>query len=322
MIDVVAIGELLIDFSEECKNKDNYSVLSGHPGGAPANFLAPISKFGLKTSLISNVGNDSFGKELVNTLKENKIGVKNISFDNGAFTTLAFVTLDKKGDRSFSFSRKPGADTRIKYSNVNLKEIDECRVFHFGTLSLTDNPSRETTYKLVNYAKKKGKLISFDPNLREPLWSSLKEAKKQMLYGLRNSNIVKISDNEIKFLFNIAPKKSIDYMLKKFPNIELLYVTCGENGCYFSTKRFKSFVPSLKGIKVVDTTGAGDIFGGSAMYKFLSLKKDIESLEIDDLFDIVKFASTSAGLSTTKSGGLKTVPSYNEIIRIYRRLEK
>lgn len=315
MIDVVAIGELLIDFNEESKNKDNYSVLSGHPGGAPANFLAPITKFGLKTSLISNVGDDAFGKQLVNTLKENKIGTKNITLDKDAFTTLAFVTLNDEGDRSFSFSRKPGADTRIKYSNVNLKEIDTCKVFHFGTLSLTDNPSRDTTYKLVRYAKSKKKLISFDPNLREALWSNLKDAKKQMLYGLANANIVKISDNEVKFLFKLSPKKSISYILKKYPNIKLLYVTCGANGCYYATRRFVGYVPSIKGIKVIDTTGAGDIFGGSAMYKYLSLKKDINKLTENDLINIVRFASTSAGLSTTKNGGLKSVPSYKEIMK-------
>lgn len=322
MIDVLAIGELLIDFSEEGKNKDNYSILSGHPGGAPANFLAPLSKFGLKTSLISNVGDDAFGRELVKTLKDLNIGTSNISFDKDAFTTLAFVTLDDKGDRSFSFSRKPGADTRIRYSNINIKEIDNCKVFHFGTLSLTSNPSKQTTYKLVSYAKRKGKIISFDPNLREALWSNLKNAKEQIIYGLKNADIVKISDNEVKFLFNKNPKESIDYLLKKYPNIKLLYVTCGAKWCYFSTRKYKGFVPSLKGISVIDTTGAGDIFGGSAMYKFLSLKKDIDKLQENDLYEIVTFATVSAGLSTTKNGGIKSVPAYKDVMKIYKRMEK
>ena len=314
MMDVVAIGELLIDFIEEGKNKDNYSILSGHPGGAPANFLTPITKFGLKTSLISNVGDDAFGRELVKTLKDFNIGTNNITFDKDAFTTLAFVTLNEKGDRSFSFSRKPGADTRIKYSNVKLKEIDNCKVFHFGTLSLTDNPSKQSIYKLVSYAKRKGKLISFDPNLRESLWSNLKEAKEQMVYGLKNADIVKISDNEVKFLFKKEPKDSINYLLKKFTNIKLLYVTCGAKGCYLSSRKYNGFVPSLKGIKTIDTTGAGDIFGGSAMFKLLSLKKEIEDLTENDLYDIVKFATASAGLSTTKNGCIKSVPSYEEVI--------
>ena len=312
MIDVVAIGELLIDFNEERK-VDGYSDLLAHPGGAPANFLAPIAKYGLKTSLISNVGDDAFGKQLVKTLKENKIGTNNITYDKNAFTTLAFVTLDEKGDRSFSFSRKPGADTRIQYKNINLKEIDNCKVFHFGTLSLTDNPSKETTYKLIKYAKSKKKIISFDPNLRENLWNNLSDAKKQMLYGLRNAYIVKISDYEVKFLFKIKPEKAVDYILNKFHNIKLIYVTCGNKGCYYGTRNIKGYLPSMKGIKVVDTTGAGDIFGGSAMFKFLKLNKDINLLTEKDLYKIVKFATISAGLSTTKYGGLKSVTPYKNI---------
>lgn len=313
MADVVAIGEVLIDFVQERINEDGYPVISAHPGGAPANFLAPISKFGLKTSMISKVGNDAFGKQLVKTLKENKISVNNIKLDGNYFTTLAFVTLDEKGDRSFSFSRKPGADTKINYYDVDLKDIDKCKVFHFGTLSLTHNPSKQTTYKLIDYAKRKGKLISFDPNLREALWDDLNNAKKQMLYGLKKSDIVKISDNEVKFLFNINPSEALDFLLKKYPNIKLLYVTCGAEGCYYATRNVKGFVPSLKKIKVVDTTGAGDIFGGSAMYKLLSMKKKIEKLNEKDLFEIVQFATTSAGLSTTKHGGLKSVAEYKDI---------
>ena len=315
MTDVVAIGEVLIDFVQEGINEDGYPTISAHPGGAPANFLAPISKFGLKTSMISKVGNDAFGKQLVKTLKENKIGVKNIKLDDNCFTTLAFVTLDEKGDRSFSFSRKPGADTRIDYSDIDLKDIDKCKVFHFGTLSLTHNPSKQTTYKLIDYAKSKGKLISFDPNLREALWDDLNNAKKQMLYGLKKSDIVKISDNEVKFLFGINPSESLDFLLKKYPNIKLLYVTCGANGCYYATKNVRGFVPSLKKIKVIDTTGAGDIFGGSAMYKLLSMKKRIDKLNEKDLLEIVQFATVSAGLSTTKHGGLKSVTEYKNIIK-------
>lgn len=313
MIDVIAIGEVLIDFVQEKTNDDGYPVISGHPGGAPANFLAPISKFGLKTSMISKVGNDAFGKQLVQTLKENNIGTKNIKLDDDCFTTLAFVTLNDKGDRSFSFARKPGADTRIELKDIDLKQIDSSKVFHFGTLSLTNNPSKKTTYDLVKYAKKKGKLISFDPNLRKPLWDNLEDAKKQMIYGLKNADIVKISDNEVEFLFKKKANKAVDYLLTEYPNIKLLYVTCGENGCYYATKSVSGYVPSMKNIKVKDTTGAGDIFGGSAMYKLLTKKKKIEKLTNEDLLDIVKFATVSAGLSTTKYGGLISVPSLKDI---------
>ena len=313
MIDVVAIGEVLIDFVEEKANEDGYPVLSGHPGGAPVNFLSPISKFGLKTAMISKVGQDAFGRKLIETIKENNIDTKNIILDKDSFTTLAFVTLDKNGDRSFSFARKPGADTRIKFEEIDLKTIDKCKVLHFGTLSLCKNPSKATTIKLVKYAKEKDKLISFDPNLREALWDDLKDARKQMIYGLKQADIVKISDNEVQFLFNVNSKDGIELITKKFPNIKLLYITCGSDGVYYKANNIVGYCPSLKGIKVKDTTGAGDIFGGSALYKLLALKKNINKLTEKDLKEIVEFATASAGLSTTKFGGLKSVFELNDI---------
>jgi len=314
MIDVVAIGEVLIDFAQTNVNEEGYPSLSANPGGAPANFLTPISKFGLKTTMIGKVGNDTFGKLLINTLKKNGINTKCVIKDDDNFTTLAFVTLDDKGNRSFAFSRKPGADTQIKYDEVDLSLIDNCKVFHFGTLSLTNNPAKSTTKKLVSYAKSKKKLISFDPNLRKPLWDDLNEAKKEMLYGLSKADIVKISDEEVKFLFNIKIKDATKFLLDKYKNIKLLYVTCGAEGSYYATRKYQGFVKALSNIKVIDTTGAGDIFGGSAMYKLLKAKKNIHELTNDDLLDIVSFATASAGLSTTKLGGISSVPDIKDVI--------
>ena len=311
MIDVVALGEVLIDFNQEKINSNGYPTLNANPGGAPANFLTPISKYGLKTAMLAKVGNDSFGKMLIKTLKDVGINTKGIIKDDKCFTTLAFVTIDESGDRSFSFARKPGADTMLRFEEVDLSLIDKAKVFHFGTLSLTNNPSRATTKKLVAYAKKKHKLISFDPNLRKPLWNDLKDAKVAIEYGLKNADIVKISDDEVKFLYNIKTDKAIAYLLKKYPNIKLLYVTCGKDGVYYATKKYSGHIPSLQGIKIVDTTGAGDIFGGSAMYKLLIKKKDINNLSQNDLIDIVSFASKVAGLSTTKHGGISSVPDFN-----------
>lgn len=306
-MDVVSLGEVLIDFAQVSANKDGYPTLAANPGGAPANFLAPIAKYGLKTAMIGKVGKDTFGKLLINTLKANKINTKAVVIDDKVFTTLAFVTIDKKGDRNFAFARKPGADTRLKYEEVDLSIIDKCKVFHFGTLSLTDNPSKVTTKKLVGYAKKTNKLISFDPNLRKPLWSNLKDAKKAMLYGLKQADIVKISDEEVEFLFGIKVKDATNFLLERFANIKLLYVTCGSKGSYYATRKCSGFIEAMKKIKVVDTTGAGDIFGGSAMYKLLKSKKKIANLTNDDLVEIVKFATVSAGLSTTKYGGISSV---------------
>jgi len=312
-MDVVSLGEVLIDFAEVSSNKDGYPTLAANPGGAPANFLSPIAKYGLKAAMIGKVGNDTFGKLLINTLKKNGINTKGVVVDNNVFTTLAFVTIDKKGDRSFAFARKPGADTQLDFSEIDLSLIDKCKVFHFGTLSLTNNPSKVATKKLVDYAKKNNKLVSFDPNLRKPLWSNLEDAKAAMLYGLKKADIVKISDEEVEFLFGIKDKDASKYLLNKFKNIKLLYVTCGSKGSYYSTKNISGFVEAMKNIKVVDTTGAGDIFGGSAMYKLLTKKKKIENLTNNDLIEIVKFATISAGLSTTKLGGISSVVDIKEI---------
>ena len=184
MLDVTALGELLIDFTCIGADKDGYPTMEAHPGGAPANFLAALSRFGAKTALLGKVGNDTFGKLLVGTLEKAGIGTRGIVMAEDVFTTLAFVTLDRTGNREFAFSRKPGADTRITFEELDLSLIDEAKVFHFGTLSLTDEPARETTYRAVAYAKSRGKLITYDPNLRKPLWRDLQEAKKQLLWGL------------------------------------------------------------------------------------------------------------------------------------------
>lgn len=312
-MDVIAFGEVLVDLAQKEINESGYPTLVANPGGAPANFLATISKFGLRTSMIAKVGNDAFGKALINTLKENKINTKNIIVDDNFFTTLAFVTFNDKGDRSFSFARKPGADTQISFNEIDLSLIDKTKVFHFGTLSLTNEPAKTSTKKLVKYAKEKGKIISFDPNLRKPLWNNLEDARSAMNYGLKNADIVKISDDEAKFLLNVKTKEATKTILKKYPNIKLLYVTCGAKGTYFATKNCNGFVKALDGLKVIDTTGAGDIFGGSAMYKLLLKRKEINNLSKEDLLDIVEFATTSAGLSTTKLGGISSIASKEEI---------
>ena len=183
MTDVVALGELLIDFTTKTADADGYPTMVAHPGGAPANFLAALTKFGAKTALMGKVGNDTFGKLLLGTLEKAGISTQGMVMDNTVFTTLAFVTLDASGDREFSFARKPGADTQIQFEELDLSLIDGCKVFHFGTLSLTGEPARTATYQAVAYAKKQGKLITYDPNLRKPLWGSLEEAKKQIEDG-------------------------------------------------------------------------------------------------------------------------------------------
>lgn len=314
MIEVVALGELLIDFTCVSKDADGYPTMAAHPGGAPANFLATLAKFGARTALLGKVGNDAFGRLLVQTLKNADIETKGIVISDDVFTTLAFVTLDETGDREFSFARKPGADTCIAFDELDLGLIDQAKVFHFGTLSLTNEPARTATQKAVAYAKAKGKLVTYDPNLRKPLWKSMDEAKDQILWGLSQADVVKISDEEVEFLFGLDVREGAQHILDHF-GVKLVFVTCGADGCFFQNGLTKGHVPSLSGIHVTDTTGAGDIFGSSAVWKVLQYGKAPEMLTKEELYDIVSFACTAAGLSTTKSGGISSVPELNEVLR-------
>ena len=312
MIDVVALGELLIDFACIGTDAEGYPTMAAHPGGAPANFLAALTKFGAKTAFIGKVGTDAFGKMLTGTLAKAGIDTRGLVAAEDVFTTLAFVTFDETGDRAFSFSRKPGADTCLSFEEVDLSLIDEAKVFHFGTLSLTDEPARTATQKCVAYAKQQGKLITYDPNLRKPLWKDLEEARKQRIWGLCQADVVKISDEEVEFLFGLGVQEGAQHILDTF-GVKLVFVTCGAEGCFFRNAKVQGHVPSLSGISVIDTTGAGDIFGGSAVWKLLQTGKKPEELEESELREIVRFACTAAGLSTTRSGGISSVPEYQEV---------
>lgn len=312
MADVVALGELLIDFACLSSDENGYPVMAAHPGGAPANFLAALNRYGAQTALLGKVGNDAFGKLLVRTLTEAGIETKGIILDDSVFTTLAFVTFDETGNRSFSFARKPGADIKLQYSELDLSLIDACRVFHFGTLSLTDSPARETTKKAVAYAKEKGKMITFDPNLRLPLWKDAEEAKKQMEWGLSQADIVKISDEEVNFLWGIDAETGAGKLLSDY-GVKLVFVTCGAEGCIYRNRLAKGKIPSLQKIRVTDTTGAGDIFGGSALSRILLTGKKPEDITGDELLKTARFATAAAGLSTEKPGGISSIPSMGDV---------
>ena len=313
MIDVVALGELLIDFATQSTDTEGYPTMAAHPGGAPANFLAALTRLGAKTALIGKVGSDIFGKLLLSTLQKAGIETRGMVVTDNVFTTLAFVTFDENGDREFAFSRKPGADICLSVEEIDLSLIDEAKVFHFGTLSLTHEPARSATYWAVAYAKKVGKLITYDPNLRKPLWCDQEEAKKQLLWGLGQADIVKISDEEVEFLFGLGVEDGAKHILENF-DVKLVFVTCGKNGCFFKNAIAEGHVPGLSGIQVIDTTGAGDIFGGSALWKLLQTGKHPTELNTYELSDIVRFACASAGLSTTKSGGISSVPELERIM--------
>jgi fructokinase len=310
--DVVALGELLIDFAPQGVNEANYPVLSANPGGAPGNFLAALTKYGCKTAMIGKVGDDAFGRLLVKTLEAAGIETKGILLDADVFTTLAFVSLDASGNRDFSFARKPGADTCLRPEEVDEALLASARVFHFGTLSLTDEPAASATRKAIELSRKHDLLISLDPNLRKPLWKREEDAKAAIEWSLCQADIVKISDEEVAFLWGISPEEGAKKLLQDY-GVSLVYVTLGPKGCHAATRNVSATVNSPAGIRVVDTTGAGDIFGGSAMSRFLQTKKAPAELTEAELTHIVRFACTAASLSTQHHGGIGSVPEIEEI---------
>ena len=216
MYDVIALGELLIDFAPKSVDGAGYPTLAANPGGAPGNFLAALNRYGCKTAMIGKVGDDMFGRLLLNTLREAGIETRGIVTDPGVFTTLAFVSLDASGNRDFSFARKPGADTCLTPEEIDESLFDDAKVFHFGTLSLTDEPAASATRKAIEIAKAKGLLISLDPNLRKPLWKREEDAKAAIEWSLRQADIVKISDEEIHFLWGISPEEGAQKLLREY----------------------------------------------------------------------------------------------------------
>ena len=317
MYDVAALGELLIDFAPHSVNAAGYPVLSANPGGAPANFLAALSRYGCRTVLIGKVGEDMFGRMLKRTLQEAGIGTGGIVADPDVFTTLAFVSLDKNGNRDFSFARKPGADTCLRPEEVDRDLIAESHVFHFGTLSLTDEPAASATRRAVALAKENGLLISLDPNLRKPLWKKQEDAKTAVEWSLRQADIVKISDEEIEWLWGVGPETGMNRLLEEY-GVSLVYATMGPEGCMAANGHCRVRVGNPEGIRAVDTTGAGDIFGGSAMSRFLQYKKAPSELTEEELYSVVSFACAAAGLSTQKQGGITSIPDLSDVEKLLK----
>jgi len=312
MFDVTALGELLIDFAPKSVDAAGYPTLAANPGGAPGNFLAALNQFGCSVAMLGKVGDDMFGRLLLNTLKQAGIETRGVVVDPDQFTTLAFVSLDEHGNRDFSFARKPGADTCLREDELDTALLADSRVFHFGTLSLTDDPARAATRAAVAMAKAQGKLVSLDPNLRKPLWPDMDAAREAIEWSLRQADIVKISDEEIEFMWGLTPEAGARKLLEEY-GVSLVYATLGPKGCHTATRNAAVTVASPTGIHVVDTTGAGDIFGGSAMSRFLKLGKTPAQLTAADLEDITRFACTAASLSTQKHGGISSVPTLAEV---------
>jgi len=312
MYDVVAIGEVLIDFASKSADADGYPTMAANPGGAPCNFLSALNAYGKKTAFLGKVGDDVFGHLLLGTLQKAGIDTKGIVVDPNVFTTLAFVTFDASGDRSFSFARKPGADTQLRWEELNRTILDNTRVFHFGSLSLTDEPARTATQKAIAYAKVSGKLITYDPNYRAPLWKTEQAAKEQMLWGLQQADVVKISDEETQFLWGCGPEEGAERALSL--GARLVMVTLGPKGCLLKNRQAE-FSCGCPKVQPIDTTGAGDIFGGSAVSRFLELNKAPEALTRDDLAYMARYAAAAASLSTEVSGGIPSIPKKEAVLQ-------
>ncbi len=308
MFDITALGEILIDFTP-VKTDTGKRTFEQNPGGAPANLLATVAKFGGKTAFIGKVGKDMFGEALRDVLIENGIDTRGLVVDAVHNTTLAFVALDQNGDRSFSFYRNFGADIFLTKDEVGEDIITNSRIFHFGSLSLTNEPSRTATDFALKNAKDSCCTITFDPNYRPMLWKSEKAAIDMMRKYVPYADIIKFSKEEIQM---VTGKTDISESIKAVTDmgVTLVLVTDGGNGVNFGTKDYHGFVPSLK-LETVDTTGAGDIFFGTFLYEFLRSGKSPDTLTCKEAEAFVKKAVVISGLSTLKKGAIPSIPDYN-----------
>lgn len=314
--DVIALGELLIDFTMNGQSEQGNNMFEACPGGAPCNVLALLNKMGKKTAFIGKVGKDQFGTLLRDTITEAGIDASNLMVDENVNTTLAFVHTFPDGDREFSFYRNPGADMMLTADEVNPEVVKDTKVFHFGTLSMTHEGVREATKKAVETAKANGCLVSFDPNLRPPLWSSLDLAKEQMEYGFGKCDILKISDNEIQF---VSGKEDYDEgiaYLQETYNIPLILMTMGKDGSRAYYKGMRVERPGFS-VKAIETTGAGDTFCGSSLNYLV--EHDFENLTEEQLGEMLTFANAAAALVTTKKGAIKAMPVKEEVLELIQK---
>ena len=314
--DVIALGELLIDFTMNGQSEQGNNMFEACPGGAPCNVLALLNKMGKKTAFIGKVGKDQFGTLLRDTITEAGIDASNLMVDENVNTTLAFVHTFLDGDREFSFYRNPGADMMLTADEVNPEVVKDTKVFHFGTLSMTHEGVREATKKAVETAKANGCLVSFDPNLRPPLWSSLDLAKEQMEYGFGKCDILKISDNEIQF---VSGKEDYDEgiaYLQETYNIPLILLTMGKDGSRAYYKDMRVERPGFS-VKAIETTGAGDTFCGSSLNYLVD--HDFENLTEEQLGEMLTFANAAAALVTTKKGAIKAMPVKEEVLELIQK---
>ncbi|MBO5496682.1 MAG: carbohydrate kinase [Oscillospiraceae bacterium] len=313
--DVLALGELLIDFTENGQSEQGNPLLEANPGGAPCNVLAMLQKLGKRTAFIGKVGKDMFGVQLRQAAEGAGICMDYLLEDEVVHTTLAFVKTFPNGDRDFSFYREPGADMMLRGDELPLGVLRNTRIFHFGTLSMTHPEVRFATRKAVTLAKEAEALISFDPNLRPPLWHDLEEAREQISWGLSRCDILKIADNELEFMTGETDfDRGAAALKKRYPNIRLLNVTAGAEGSYSHYGDKRVFVPAFRLGGTIETTGAGDTFCACVLNYVL--ENGIEKLRENQLADMLRFANAAAYLVTTKKGAIRSMPEREQVLAI------
>lgn len=311
MCDVAAMGELLVDFIQNGKSVQENPLFEANPGGAPCNVLAMLTKLGYKTAFIGKVGNDFFGKMLRDTIAELGIDSEGLVYDESVPTTLALVHHKEDGDREFSFYRNPGADMMLHQEEIQKSIIDECRIFHFGSLSMTAEPVKAATQTALCMAREGNKVISFDPNLRLPLWKSEQEAADAIWYGIEQCDVLKIADNEIQWLTGETDFDKGVQKIRERASVKLLNVTLGKEGSisYYGDKRIyaKPFIHE----NTVDTTGAGDTFCACVLGTVL--EHGLEMLSEEQLSDMLLRANAAASIVTTRKGAIRSMPEPEEI---------
>lgn len=312
MIGITALGELLIDFTPCGKNERGVPMFAENPGGAPANVLAMAARLGGQTAFIGKVGRDAFGIFLRNILFQNGISSAGLVSDRTTPTTLAFVELDENGDRSFTFYRSPGADQMLMEWEIKPELIDNCQIFHFGSVSMTHEPSRSATLYAAQYAKGQGKMVSFDPNYRAMLWDSEEEALEQIKKGIAIADIMKVSEDEAQLITGDKdPASASQKLLGMGP--ALVLVSLGEQGAFYRTTSCAGYVPAYS-VEAVDTTGAGDAFVGAILWQLSGMGRNaISVMDETRLREIVSFANAAGALTTTAGGAIPAMPDIEHI---------
>lgn len=318
--DVVALGELLIDFTENGTSGQGNPIYEANPGGAPCNVLAMLTKLGQKTAFIGKVGRDIFGSRLARTLAEVGIDTENLVVDDNARTTLAFVQTYADGDRDFSFYRNPGADMMLAEHELNPRLLADTKIFHFGTLSMTHEGVRNATKKAIAVAKEAGAVISFDPNIREPLWDSMEEAREQTAYGLSRCDVLKISDNEILWFTGETDYDAGIRRLREQYGIPLILLSMGKEGSRAYYKDIRAEVAPFLQRETIETTGAGDTFGACCLHHVLQY--GLDGLDEDKLTQMLTFANAAASIVTTRKGALRVMPEESEVRELIERANK